>query len=245
MSFYKSFVIAGLLATSAVQAHTHKHTSTQAPFKGGYGGLQGGLAHLKTKVDVDFGNFNNDFSAQNLSDVSGGGGLHLGWYLPYQERWVFGLEARGELFALSAEEKTAVNLATLAQVRYKYEERYNVGLAAQVGYRIQRGSLVYLKLGARLSEFKFTYQDITNGVGSPSYSQTKTKVGFEPGLGARFILNRSKHHRGYWSAFGEYSYTFYGSNTFDNMDNSGGDRFPTASIRPEIGRFSLGVSYHF
>lgn len=236
MSYKKiAFLGAALLATG-VNAHS-------GPFKGGYVGLQGGVSHLNSKIDVDFGNGVNDFTEMGLSDTNVSGGLHFGWLFPYGERWVFGLEARGEFSGINAKENQTVNLGALQQVKYTLKENYNAGLAAKIGYKFNKDTLVYLKLGARLSEFKLTYQDLTNGVASPSNSQKKTKVGFEPGLGVTFKFCEGE--RGYWSAFGEYSYTFYGSNNFDNMDNTGGDRFPTASIRERIGRMTLGVSYHF
>ncbi len=229
------FLVAGILSINPVIAEHGPST-----LKGPYAGLSLGVAHMNTPAHADFQNANNT-SDFKYSDTNIAGNIRLGWTFPTSSKLLLGLEGTAGLSALKDENFVVVSLgnAPNRQVKTTFKERYNFGAAAKIGYMVQPSMFGYLKLGVRFSNFRFTYQDYTNGNPGTENSLNKTRAGFEPGLGVMVKLNS------HWSFNAEYSHTFYRANTVLNADNLGNTTYPTVEYRPRVGRVMVGMNYHF
>lgn len=212
-------------------------TAAQAKWaQGPYVGINGGIAHLKAKTDVNYGApSTRDY---NLADTNVTGDLLLGWGMPFGECWYGALDLSGGLSGLSAENDSIVNIGTNVRDKTTIKERYTFGVAAKIGHTVTHKTLAYLKLGVRFSNFKASHQTITGGVGGQTFSRSRTKIGFEPGLGIEVQIDDCWR----WSA--EYSYTLYKSLQIKDADGSG-NGLPDYTFKPHIGRFTVGLRYQF
>ncbi|ARN85355.1 outer membrane protein [Candidatus Nucleicultrix amoebiphila] len=204
--------------------------------KGFYVGANGGVGYLKTRVNADYGaNLTRRFDHAGIGAT---GGLHLGYGWMFAQSWYTGLEGSGALSSIKGDEDSVIDLANNTFEKTSSQERYNFALALKLGKVVADHCMVYLRLGARFANFRFTQQQyVLGGAVDSQTTLNKTKVGFEPGLGfAVKIADR-------WTFHGEYTHAWFSKQSFakNNFNAAAADNY---SMQPQVGRFLVGFTFH-
>jgi len=207
---------------------THATSSWKSGF---YLGAGVGVGHLKTETFAGF--LANDTKKYTISDNNILGNIFLGYDYSFADSWIFGIEGSAGLSTLDGKDNSVVDLAADIFDRTEAKERYNCAFAGRLGRTVGNGStLVYVRVGARFSNFRFTQQTATAGALSSKLTETKTKVAFEPGIGFQTKLSQSV------SLGSEYTYAWYNSSRINDPDGS------HHKFKPEVGRFMVRITFH-
>ena len=172
--------------------------------------------------------------SKRLTDEPGngpGGGIQIGF--DYQmNSIVLGMQAITSISGFSSSENTADGS------RLGTELTSYGSLNARLGYLLQPELLVYGKGGLAFGSFK--YSDKNSAAGYSGSQNDVRSQGWMVGGGVEYKFAPS------WSAFAEYDYTFFGSQseTLSYKNASWGDSYKF-NIDQDIGSAVIGVNYRF
>ena len=175
-----------------------------------------------------------DFPSANYGSQTGngpGGGIQIGF--DYQmNSIVLGMQAITSISGFSSSENTADGS------RLGTELTSYGSLNARLGYLLQPELLVYGKGGLAFGSFKYTDKNSAAGY-SGSQNDVRSQ-GWMVGGGVEYKFAPN------WSAFAEYDYTFFGSQseTLSYKNASWGDSYKF-NIDQDIGSAVIGVNYRF
>lgn len=233
-----------LLFCCFILAQTTICLAADKQFAGLYVGGNVGLNTLTSHVKIDHSNIMPGAGEHSKLAANGlAGELRLGWNVNY-DTWYFTLEAFGG--SSTAKDKNqhkfidgALVVAEPAVDEIGIKELHNYGFGIKVGKELNDSVISYFKLALRRTNFEFS--DKTHNLAGTGldYSQTKkeTLTGIEPGFGVAQKLSDNI------TLNGDFSYTFYDA---PKSKPAIAGQFGYRSYKPvNIGRFMIGVSYHF
>lgn len=170
------------------------------------------------------------------------GGLYLGDGRYFKNIYYLGAEVFGNLSSNFYVRNSANpgNTDTINTANDKLTVGNNYGISIMPGIGINDHSLLYVRLGYKWSNFKYSATTATADAIPVTSSVNTSKIlgGFNAGVGMEmYVYDR-------WSVRGEYTYTNYNSMNVSFANANDATEPYSAKVSPSDSQYSLGVTYH-
>lgn len=185
--------------------------------KGWYAGLQAGVQNTHTKDNVNMAGVGA--VGATFGKIHGMIGL-MGGYGHMFHNWYVAGQIQGDLgrFHNSGTITTPGNVQGF--IRTRAESMF--GAAALVGYQALKDMVAYIRLGGDYARWKVSMSGVSD--------TKKSQLGFAPGIGVRALVWKNVFLNM------EYKHSF-----FRKINSGSGST--TASVRPSVQSFTVGVAF--
>jgi len=253
MRYTRKFsIIAGFLSIFSCSSMATAHTLKGSP-RYWYAGINTGASFIHNSSRDKFVRNNNEILFREDHSQRGfNGGIFLGWNFYTCDVFNLALELTADLYSNRGHYTIdAFDDASQRTIHHdvNYDMNYAFHLALRPGFCINDCTMLYFTIGAAYGDFEIEMNNRnsqTIGPGNPqSISEDEWLWGFSLGTGLKRQLSCNL------SVFAAYEYTYYGKESFDDMNMLLGS---SISDQARIGdreacidsnTFKLGLIYNF
>lgn len=206
----------------------------------------GGWEHHTTTNTGSLNSVNFPYGYSSSGTISGVlGGLQAGYDWQFHPNWLLGITGDWGWTDIKGDQDNVAVTSSSIVNHVHHEYTWLATVSGRLGFVASNDWLLYLKGGGAWAHAK-SNSNVTNGSGviTTTTDSSTTRSGWLIGAGTEYRFARN------WSAFLEYNYIDFGTETISNNVTLGSGSVPTGSVllrdnKSYLNIVKAGVNYRF